>query len=62
MEQKEKEQKNNEEKKDQFGKCEPSARMEKIMMKMMKEMCSSNENESFDCESMMRGMKCCSKS
>jgi hypothetical protein len=58
MEQKDKEQKRNEEQDWQCGCFEPSSRIGKMMMKMMKEMCGSADKNQFDCESMMNKMNC----
>ena len=62
MEQKEIDQKPNEEKDRQCGCFEPSSRIGKLMIKMMKKMCGSMDKDRFDCESMMKEMKCCSES
>jgi hypothetical protein len=62
MERKEKTQKTNDEKDCQCGCFEPSSRIGKMMMKMMKKMCGSADESRFDCESMMNKMKCCGES
>ncbi len=62
MEKEEKTQKTDEKKNVQCGCFEPSSRIGKMMMKMMKKMCGSQDKEHFDCESMMSEMKCCSES
>jgi hypothetical protein len=62
MEQEEKKQKTNEEKGWQFGCCEPSSRIGKMMMKTMKRMCGSMGKGRFDCNSMMSDMKWCKES
>ncbi|MFC2094021.1 hypothetical protein ACFLSH_00190 [Bacteroidota bacterium] len=62
MERKEKTQETNEEKKEQFGCFEPSSRIGKMMMKMIKKMCGSPGKGRFDCESKMSEMKCCKAS
>ena len=55
----EKTQNTDEEKNSQGGCFEPSSRIGKMMMKMMKKMCGSPGKGRFDCESMMSEMKCC---
>ena len=44
------------------GCFESSSFFGKMMMKMMKKMCGSQNNKQFDCESMMNGMNCCTES
>lgn len=44
------------------GCFEPTSFFGKMMMKTMKKMCGSQNNEQFDCESMINGMNCCYES
>jgi hypothetical protein len=62
MEQKEKKQEKNEEEDWECGCFEPSSRIGKMMMKMMKKMCGPTDKNRFDCESMMNKMNCCGES
>ena len=62
MEKQEKTQNTNEEKDWQCGCFDPSSRIGRMMMKMMKKMCGSQGKGRFDRESMMGEMKCCSES
>jgi hypothetical protein len=59
MEKEENTQTTNEEKKGQCGCFEPSSRIGKMMMKKM---CGSMDKDRFDCESMIKEVKCCSES
>ena len=44
------------------GCFESSSLFGKMMMKMMKKMCGSQNKEQFDCGSIMNGMNCCTES
>jgi hypothetical protein len=56
MEQKEKEQKTNEEKKSQSGCCDFTSEETQGMFKMMKDFCGGSEKGPGDCSSMMKEM------
>jgi len=56
MEQKEKEQKTNEEKKSQGGCCDFTSEETEGMFKMMQDFCGDSEKGSFDCRSTMKEM------
>jgi hypothetical protein len=56
MEQEEKEQKTNEDKKSQSGCCDFSSEETQRMFKMMNDFCGGSEKDSSDCRSMMKEM------
>ncbi len=56
MEQEEKTQKTNEEKKSQGGSCDFTSEETEEMFKMMRDFCDGSEKDSFDCHSMMKEM------
>ena len=56
MEDKQKTQKANEEKKSQSGCCDFTSEETQGMFKMMREFRDGSEKDSFDCRSMMKGM------